>query len=657
MKKYLLNLRVVCVMLAFVLASTIANAQRTASASGPWNNTATWGGQSVPTSSDDVTINNGVTVTVNVAAQCKSITIGSTNTPGGITITGTNSLAVTNGVSVGDLLDNSSGITIAVGAGSFSCASLTMSDVTLSNDAITLSVSTGTATVTGSLTMNGASTENVVSLTNSGTLNIGDISLVNGGLSLSGTCTVNYTGATETVRPASYNNLILSGSGAKTVNGSSIAGTLSMQGTATATGTSVTYGIASTLEYKGSVAQTSSNAEFPSASGPRSLTINNSNGVTLHAARTINSTLTLTNGVLTTTSTNLLNLAINATATGYSDNSFVNGPLKKTGNIAFTFPVGVAGQGLRTIAISAPSSTTSAFQAEFHKSDPHGLTSNMGAGLVNISACEYWDLNSTGTASNVSVTLSWSPNSCNGASYVNTLSTLRVARLSAGTWVSEGNLSTTGSLSAGTVVSGAAVSNFNTQFVLATSALNNALPVMFDEVKGYQKNGGVQIEWSNLTERDLVTYIVEHSTNGANFSEVAQQAPRSNSNDKQSYASFDAAPAQGTNYYRVKVLEISGKVIYSKVVRVDIAKGGESFTLYPNPVKGNVVSVSINNVQGQYTLKVSTAGGQEILTKKINHPGGSMTQTLELPSNTTPGVYHIVISGGTYHDAKMFIVQ
>lgn len=659
MKKYLLSIQIVSIMLAFMLVSSMANAQKTASVSGNWNNIATWGGAAIPTSSDDVIINNGVTVTINVAnAQCKSITIGNTDAQCGVTISGTNSLTVTNAVTIGNLLDNSSGVDIAVGDGNFSCASLTMANVTFSNDDIALTIASGTATISGSLTMNGTGAENLVNITGAGKLNVGSLSLTNGTVSLSGTSTVNYTGGTQTIRAEAYNNLTLSGSGAKTVTGIDINGTLSMQGTATATGTSPNFGGASKLEYAGSAAQTTSSVEYPASNGPRSLIINNSNGVTLHAARSVIIDLTLTSGLLNTTATNVLNVLDNGTVTGGSDNSFINGPLEKTGNDAFTFPVGVAGQGIRPISISAPGSVNSVFTAEFKKVDPHTLSNTLGAGLVNISACEYWTLSNSGTASNLAnVVLSWSANSCNGASYVGNLSSLRVSRLSASTWVDLGNASTTGSLTVGTATSNASPITAFGSFVLATSSVNNPLPVMFADIKGYQKNNGVQIEWSNLTERDLTSYVVERSSNGSTYTEIAQQAPRSNYNDKQSYTSFDATPSMGINYYRVKVLEINGKVIYSKVIKVDIAKTAQGFSLYPNPVKGNTVSVSLNNKAGQYNVKISTNSGQQVYNVKFNHQGGSMTQTIELPSSVKPGVYNIVISGDNYREAKMFVVQ
>jgi hypothetical protein len=59
--------------LLLLFGAMSVNAQRTASVSGNWNSTATWGGQSVPTSGT-VTINAGITVTVTAAAAATNVT-------------------------------------------------------------------------------------------------------------------------------------------------------------------------------------------------------------------------------------------------------------------------------------------------------------------------------------------------------------------------------------------------------------------------------------------------------------------------------------------------------------------------------------------------------------------------------------------------------
>ena len=61
-------------------------------------------------------------------------------------------------------------------------------------------------------------------------------------------------------------------------------------------GASLAYGSAGTLVYAGSIAQSTSAAEFPSSSGPFNLRINNASGVTLAFSRTNSGTLTVLPG-------------------------------------------------------------------------------------------------------------------------------------------------------------------------------------------------------------------------------------------------------------------------------------------------------------------------------------------------------------------------
>ena len=69
---------------------------------------------------------------------------------------------------------------------------------------------------------------------------------------------------------------------------------------AVASATRLDFGATGTLAYNGTSAQTSTDIEFPTTGGPINLIINNSSGVNLHAARTLNGTLTLTSGTLAT---------------------------------------------------------------------------------------------------------------------------------------------------------------------------------------------------------------------------------------------------------------------------------------------------------------------------------------------------------------------
>jgi Secretion system C-terminal sorting domain len=393
----------------------------------------------------------------------------------------------------------------------------------------------------------------------------------------------------------------------------------------------------------------------------RDLFINNSvNGGDVNLDMPLNVTrkLTLTEGMITT-ATSLLTIGTAGSATAPTVTSFVNGPLAKVGNTAFTFPVGKAGEGYRTIGIGAPSGNAT-FRAEFVRSNPGAGT--FGAGITQISACEYWDLTRTGGGAGVNarVILSWESTSPCGSTgvYVTNPATLRVAHFVGGTWINEGRSSSTGDNVAGTVTSQNSVATFSPFTLASSTVLENPLPVVFANVKAYEKNNGVQIEWSNMTEKDVANYAVERSSNGSDFSTIGQQLPTSNQNDKVDYSAFDANPLQGTSYYRIKATETTGKIVYSKILSVSIGSTTQSLRLYPNPVKGNQVTISLSNVKrGQYTLRVINTAGQDMFRQSINNQSSSLTQTLDLPSTIKPGVYNMVITGSDYRETKTFIVQ
>ncbi|RZK46883.1 MAG: T9SS type A sorting domain-containing protein, partial [Pedobacter sp.] len=277
--------------------------------------------------------------------------------------------------------------------------------------------------------------------------------------------------------------------------------------------------------------------------------------------------------------------------------------------------------------------------------------------------CEYWQLyrSSGSSTNNASVTLKWNAASpCGPGGYVSSPLDIRVAQLVGTTWTNRGNTAVTGSAPAGTVTS-ATVPTFttaNSLFTLGSATAANTLPVVFGDVRAYEKNDGVQIDWSNLTEKDVALYTIERSANGRDFSAIGTQLPTSNRDDKASYSGFDATPVQGVNYYRIKAEETTGKIVYSKVLSVNLGNSNAGLRLYPNPVTGHQVTISMTDLKrGTYNLQVVNVSGQEIFKKAINNPTGNLTQTLDLPTTVKAGMYHLVVTGQDYREMKTFIIQ
>jgi len=196
--------------------------------------------------------------------------------------------------------------------GSQVVSALTYGSLKLSNTSGTNTVGgniivNGTFTTTAGGTLNLATnTLTVVTVANSGIIQTANTSAtpITTGKTWGGTIEYNASG-TQTVIGGTYNNLTLSGSGAKTTTGATVNAVLSLEGSSTTTGTVATYGASSTLQYKGSASQTTG-IEFPSTfSGTGGVIINNASGVTLNAVKDIDKTLILTSGTLNLASYNL----------------------------------------------------------------------------------------------------------------------------------------------------------------------------------------------------------------------------------------------------------------------------------------------------------------------------------------------------------------
>ncbi len=310
-------------------------------------------------------VGNGTTLATGATNTWTLGVTGTTSVEGTLTLANTGAKTFTGDVTIniggvwsetgveainfaGSLTNNATTFTASTGTHTFSGATKTLSGSTATTIPTvtfpagssytnngTLTVATLlTVTGTGVLTNNGTITATTalsgtggVTQGTTGILNIGGTS---GITTLTATAvgnTVNYTGAAQTVKATTYDKLILSGSGAKTIGAVTVNDLLSMEGTATASA-APTYGAAATLQYNKPAAFTTG-AEFPATfSGSGGVIITNTGTITLSAAKTINYNLAIDNGA----SLNLGTFTSSANSLTLAGTGQVNGSWGGTGS-------------------------------------------------------------------------------------------------------------------------------------------------------------------------------------------------------------------------------------------------------------------------------------------------------------------------------------
>ena len=382
-------------------------------------------------------------------------------------------------------------------------------------------------------------------------------------------------------------------------------------------------------------------------------TINKSAGaLTLNRTTSISGTGTFTAGIVNSTAANLLVFTDNATATGAnngSNPSYVNGPVRKIGNDAFVFPVGKSGAGYRYCSISAPlpSNTNDVFTAEYMRASAAQLGPMTSTGLSHVSNCEYWNITEDGPNSPATnITISWNGYSnCNSAAYVTDLSSLVLAQLGVAGWDNHGANSSTGNVAAGSITWNS-LSSFGNFALGSTNAATNPLPVKLVNVKAYVSDAVNQIEWTNLTESGVEAYHVQRAVDGQQFNTIGTLSARSQNGGREDFKLTDIQPLL-TGYYRIQVVEISGKITYSPVVKVQRSLAVPGIAVYPNPVqKGQSLQLQLTAEPGQYEWSLFESGGRLVKREMLQHRGNTMTQSIELPATLPAGQYFLKLTGG-----------
>ena len=387
------------------------------------------------------------------------------------------------------------------------------------------------------------------------------------------------------------------------------------------------------------------------------LFLDNSNHVKLDNELQISNVMTFTNGEIQSDradkTTEFIHFLNGASYSGASSSSYINGVARKSGNTAFDFPIGENGL-YRPVGISAPTNTTHHFTAYYKNSDPHTSGYNHGAKdpiIDHISNCEYWILDRTNGASNVSVTLSYDNTGSAGCSGVINQSELLVSRWNGTKWVSYGNSSTSGTASNGNVTSLGVVSSFS-PFTLAATTPTNPLPVELLEFNAIKKNEkDVIIYWSTASEINSDYYIVQKTKDLKTWENLAKISAQGNSLNEITYETTDNNPYNGDSYYRLKQTDLNGDYQYSNIVKVNFKTLG--YTVFPNPTS-DVINIVLDNNE-DFELELVNSIGQKIntdylMTKFTNKANINVKELAK-------GIYYLKLKQNNITKTSKIIIQ
>jgi len=161
-----------------------------------------------------------------------------------------------------------------------------------------------------------------------------------------------------------------------------------------------------------------------------------------------------------------------------------------------------------------------------------------------------------------------------------------------------------------------------------------ALPIEMVSYTATKIEQGILLNWATDMERNDDYFTVERSTNGIEWSPIAQVKAAGNSTKLDSYSYTDEEIINEHQYYRIKQTDFDGKYTYSKVLAVDNSESSIETNVYPNPAIGSEVTLKIiTSSKAPIEAEIFGAMGQKVASYTIT-PGNSwISQTIEVPTS------------------------
>jgi len=108
------------------------------------------------------------------------------------------------------------------------------------------------------------------------------------------------------------------------------------------------------------------------------------------------------------------------------------------------------------------------------------------------------------------------------------------------------------------------------------------LPVTLTEFGVKKEGNAASLAWKTTMETNSKEFEVQHSLDGKQWEILGIVAAEGESTVLKSYSFVHASPIQGSNLYRLRMVDNDLTFAYSRIIS-EVFTGGESVLLYPNP--------------------------------------------------------------------------
>ena len=183
------------------------------------------------------------------------------------------------------------------------------------------------------------------------------------------------------------------------------------------------------------------------------------------------------------------------------------------------------------------------------------------------------------------------------------------------------------------------------------------LPLDLLSFTGSQEPGGVALNWQTSNEVNTAYFAVERNDGNNQFDSIGRVAALSLASGSTYHFTDNSVPPAKEIFYRLRIVDIDGKVTYSPVISVQgAALPAQALGLAPNPTHNNVTLYLVADAPGTAEISLYSMAGTRVLVQTNTVSKGQNALPIGSIDRLSKGMYVVrMVSGNQTACTKLLV--
>ncbi|HMH21491.1 MAG TPA: T9SS type A sorting domain-containing protein, partial [Puia sp.] len=183
------------------------------------------------------------------------------------------------------------------------------------------------------------------------------------------------------------------------------------------------------------------------------------------------------------------------------------------------------------------------------------------------------------------------------------------------------------------------------------------LPVTLVGFEGSQQPGGVALSWQTASEQNTSYFDVQRRDGNNNYISIGHVTASTLASGSTYHFTDNTALLQDETNYRLGIVDIDGKVTYSRVISVkEEGMVSKAINIAPNPAKGSTTLYLVADAPGTVLISLSNLAGSRVYSQTNSVSKGQNALPIQSIDRLAKGIYIVrMVSGNQTACTKLLV--